>query len=125
MLICTAHYASLKNSQAYIDNLDTFADDTIKELENVKKEKPDTPIIIMGHSMGGLIAVMVALKRPDLISGACLSAPCLKVNSYYFRLNAFLVQISSSLKFIDNPVNMLTVICLLYFFRYMIVSHHL
>ena len=86
MLICTAHYASLKNSQAYIDNLDTFADDTINELENVKKEKPDTPIIIMGHSMGGLIAVMVALKRPDLISGACLSAPCLKVLLLLFQL---------------------------------------
>ena len=77
-------WLSENNSQAYIENLDTFADDTIKEIENVKKEKPDTPIIIMGHSMGGLIAVMVALKRPDLISGACLSAPCLKVNYCYY-----------------------------------------
>ena len=63
-----------------MEDLNIFVDDTIIEIEEIKKEKPDTPIIIMGHSMGGLIAVMVALKRPDLISGACLSAPCLKVN---------------------------------------------
>jgi len=66
--------------RAWIEDLDTFADDTIREIEAVKKEKPDIPIIIMGHSMGGLIAVMVALKRPDLISGSCLSAPCLKIH---------------------------------------------
>ena len=33
----------------------------------------------MGHSMGGLISVMTALKRPDLLAGALLSAPLLKV----------------------------------------------
>ena len=65
--------------QAYVEDLNIFVDDTIREIEEVKKQKPDTPIILMGHSMGGLIACMVALKRPDLISGSCLSAPCLKV----------------------------------------------
>ena len=29
--------------------------------------------------MGGLICVMTALKRPDLLAGALLSAPLLKV----------------------------------------------
>ena len=80
--------------QAYVEDLNIFVDDTIREIEEVKKQKPDTPMILMGHSMGGLIACMVALKRPDLISGSCLSAPCLKVNSYfvysvisYFNIN--------------------------------------
>ena len=69
--------------QAYVEDLKIFVDDTIREIEEVKKQKPDTPMILMGHSMGGLIACMVALKRPDLISGSCLSAPCLKVSSHF------------------------------------------
>ena len=75
--------------QAYIEDLNIFADDTIREIEEVKKQKPDTPIILMGHSMGGLIACMVALKRPDLISGSCLSAPCLKVHLSTFLIISF------------------------------------
>jgi alpha-beta hydrolase superfamily lysophospholipase len=74
------------NPQAYTEDLGIYVDDTIREIEEVRRQKPNTPLIIMGHSMGGLIAVMVALKRPDLISGACLSAPCLKVTESCFLL---------------------------------------
>lgn len=56
-----------------------YIDDTIRELETVKQEKPDKRIIVGGHSMGGLISIMVALKRPDLVNGLVLSAPLLKV----------------------------------------------
>lgn len=66
--------------KAYIEDFNIFVDDTVKEIECLKRDKPDVPLIIMGHSMGGLIAVMVSLKRPDLIHGAILSAPYLKLS---------------------------------------------
>ena len=65
--------------QAYIEDFNTFVNDTIREIEEIKKAKPDMPLILMGHSMGGLISVMTALKRPDLLKGCILSAPFLKV----------------------------------------------
>ena len=53
--------------------------DSIGEIEKVRKDNPDTPILIMGHSMGGLLATIISIRRPDLIQGALLSAPFLKV----------------------------------------------
>ena len=53
--------------------------DSIGEIEKVRKDNPDTHILIMGHSMGGLLATIISIRRPDLIQGVLLSAPFLKV----------------------------------------------
>lgn len=49
----------------YIDyNMDDHANAVIASLDKLKKEKP---FVIVGHSMGCLIAVRVARLRPDLV----------------------------------------------------------
>ncbi|MFZ4736913.1 MAG: alpha/beta fold hydrolase [Bradymonadia bacterium] len=36
---------------------------------------PDTPAVVVGHSMGGQIALRLALDAPELVSALCLLAP--------------------------------------------------
>ena len=72
----------MNNFQGHVDEFDNFVDDAISEIETIKKEKPDVPVVAMGHSMGGLITVRIALKRPDLLAGIILSAPLLWVILY-------------------------------------------
>ena len=39
-----------------------------------------TPVVVVGHSMGGLIALQLALTYPDLVSGLVLSNPVITGN---------------------------------------------
>ena len=66
--------------QAYVEDFDMYVNDTISEMEGVRKDNPDTPMLVMGHSMGGLLATIVSIRRPDLVQGVLLSAPFLKVS---------------------------------------------
>ena len=53
-------------------------------------------MILFGHSMGGLIATLCLIERPELFEGAILCSPCLQVihtmltlptgNPYYAHL---------------------------------------
>ena len=40
---------------------------------------PDTPRILFGHSMGGLIAILYLLRHPDTVRAAAVSAPALRL----------------------------------------------
>lgn len=64
--------------RGHADKFSRFNED-IKQLydEVLKKENPGVPIILMGHSLGGLIACNYALENPKDIKGLILSAPAL------------------------------------------------
>ena len=51
--------------------LDRYLDDTIAFCDAVVRE----PAVIVGHSLGGVIAFCVARERPDLVRGAFLEDP--------------------------------------------------
>lgn len=61
------HISSFKN---YIDDLDIF----VNHVRLISEKKP---LILLGHSMGGLIALQYALDYPKNISGLILSSPFL------------------------------------------------
>ncbi|MEN9722130.1 MAG: hypothetical protein RJB38_116 [Pseudomonadota bacterium] len=64
-------------------NVDTI-DENVKHLRNfvrlVSAERPGRPLILFGHSMGGLVVASYLQKLPEdsAVSGAVLSAPALK-----------------------------------------------
>ena len=43
-------------------------------------QPPDLPVVLLGHSMGGLLALDYALAHPKSLLGLVLSAPALKSN---------------------------------------------
>jgi acylglycerol lipase len=58
-----------------------FGEDSLKFVLKAKEHYPEgLPVFLMGHSMGGAIATMVALSEPKLIRGAILLAPGLCAN---------------------------------------------
>ena len=66
-----------------VKNWRTFADDLIRFLD----EQGQKGIIGMGHSMGGTISVIAALKRPDLFSKLVLIDPVIFPKNYYYLTN--------------------------------------
>jgi acylglycerol lipase len=61
----------VKRFQAYVDDLKTFH-------EMVRAENPGVKLFLLGHSMGGLIAVAYTLQHQQDLAGLIVSAPLLK-----------------------------------------------
>lgn len=64
--------------RAFVPAAGRLAADFRSFAEAVQAEKPDVPIVLFGHSMGGAVAAQVALQAPELFSGLILSAPYLQ-----------------------------------------------
>ncbi|MFZ9367043.1 MAG: alpha/beta fold hydrolase, partial [Burkholderiaceae bacterium] len=61
-----------------IPSFEVFIDDVVDMLEWVRQHYPTTPLFIVGHSMGALIATHLALSNklaPYSVSGIVLSSP--------------------------------------------------
>lgn len=54
-----------------------FIDDCASIVAMAHNDYPQLPLYMMGHSMGGMISVMYALKFPDVLSGQILIGPAL------------------------------------------------
>jgi acylglycerol lipase len=61
--------------RVHVENIDTYVQDVINHVELMKsKYPPHLPYILMGHSMGGLIAAHATILRGDMFAGLVLSA---------------------------------------------------
>ena len=64
--------------RGHVDRYMKYVDDLKKLVDTVvKSENPGLPVILLGHSMGGLIAMRYALEYPEDLKGLILSAPAL------------------------------------------------
>ncbi len=51
-------------------------------LEKVLGEAPERPLFLYGHSLGGLIAIDYAIRRPEGLRGLIASAPALDLSGF-------------------------------------------
>ncbi|XP_063425360.1 monoglyceride lipase-like [Mytilus trossulus] len=64
--------------RVHVETFDTYVNDVFQHVDGVKKNFPDnTPVFIIGHSMGGTISVLCGLERPDYFNGVILIGPAL------------------------------------------------
>lgn len=65
--------------RGHIDGFDQYIDD-LDILLNISRDKSraNTPVILLGHSMGGLIGLSHAINRPGKIDGIAVSSPLLQ-----------------------------------------------
>lgn len=74
------HRAHGRSGGAAPANIDRFAyvvSDFGTFVGRAQREHPGTPTILLGHSMGGLVALDCALRNPQVLTGLVLSAPAL------------------------------------------------
>lgn len=61
--------------RAYIENVDYYVDDVIQHCMTMQDEYPNIPLFIIGHSMGGMIALRAVLRHPGFFTGMILNGP--------------------------------------------------
>ena len=68
--------------RAYLDRWSRFHDDLEEQLAAARASSPGSPLILYGHSMGGLIAIGYVLAEPPrpLPDALVLSAPAIAAN---------------------------------------------
>jgi acylglycerol lipase len=80
----------VKRFDRYVADLGIFVD-------RVAGRDPKTPLFVFGHSMGGAIAGLFAVERPDALAGLVLSAPALAVPDELFPFLRRLAAVGSVL----------------------------
>ncbi len=64
--------------RVFVRSFDEYLDDLHLFLQRVRKEAPEQPLFLLGHSMGGTIAALYALERSQNLSGLILSSPMIR-----------------------------------------------
>jgi acylglycerol lipase len=77
--------------RAVIDRFDDLVDDLHLLALSAREAQPQAPMFLVGHSMGGLIALRYALRHQASLAGAILSSPALRFGE---DTPAFLVRLA-------------------------------
>lgn len=84
--------------RGHVDDFGKYVLDQKHVVENIiKKENPGVPVILLGHSLGGLIAEHYALNYPEDLFGLILSAPALFPSVPIPAWKTFLVKIAAEI----------------------------
>jgi len=83
--------------RANIDRFDYLVSDLAAFVGRAQREHPGAPVILLGHSMGGAIALAGALKYQDVLRALVLSAPSLAAGDALPAFKLLLVRMLSTL----------------------------
>lgn len=61
--------------RAYLDRIDHAVADLDQLVDRAAAAHPDTPLFLLGHSVGGCISLAYAVQHQDKLDGLLLSAP--------------------------------------------------
>lgn len=101
-------HGKTKSTIGHIESYEDFILDCDEMVELMKKENPDLPIFILGHSMGGLITTLYGLRYPNKIKGQILSGAAVDTLPSAKGIRSYLLEfinIFSKKKTIANPVS--------------------
>jgi acylglycerol lipase len=83
--------------KGYVDRFDDYITDLKTFYDMVHTEQPDKKIFMLGHSLGGLIAVDYAIKYQTELAGLIVSAPLLKIGASVSPATVLMAKIISAL----------------------------
>ena len=83
--------------RAHVENFSDFTGTLTLFSSMVRVRHPDTPVFIVGHSMGGLIASCYLLDHSDEFAGAVISAPSIKPSGKVSGATVFIGKVLSAL----------------------------
>lgn len=87
--------------RANVERFGYFVDDVHRLVLRARVEHPDLPLLMIGHSMGGLIAVHYALRHQSTLVALVLSGPALQigddVSPLIKKLSSVIARVAPSL----------------------------
>ena len=84
--------------RANIERFSYLVSDLSAFVGRAQREHPDQPLILLGHSMGGAVALASALRIHATLKGLVLSAPALAAGQVVSPLKAAILRIVSRLR---------------------------
>ncbi|XP_072576241.1 monoglyceride lipase isoform X1 [Vulpes vulpes] len=63
-----------------VSDFHVFIRDVLQHVDFMQKDYPGLPVFLLGHSMGGAIAILTAAERPSHFSGMVLISPLVLAN---------------------------------------------
>ena len=63
----------------HVENFSEYDEDLAKIISSVRSRSRASPLFLIGHSMGGLIALRYAARKSGMLTGAVISAPLIEV----------------------------------------------
>jgi alpha-beta hydrolase superfamily lysophospholipase len=69
------------------EGIGPFVDDWLAFLRAERALAPDRPLVVLGHSFGGLVALLAALREPAAQDGLILSSPAVILKDRGWPLN--------------------------------------
>lgn len=74
------HTPTPKKIKEYFDRMNALLNDSVDHIRHMHETLPDIkelPCFLLGHSMGGAMAIRMAMMQPDLFHGVVISAPAM------------------------------------------------
>ena len=65
----------------FVSNLSLYDEDIAEALDLIREDYPDLPLVLMGHSTGGLLATLWANRHPGAIDGLILNSAWLEMQT--------------------------------------------
>ena len=66
-----------EGERALVEDFERIVDDLHLLVERAREENPGLPLVLIGHSMGGMIAARYTQRHPEPLAAAVLSGPVL------------------------------------------------
>ncbi len=60
--------------RAYFPSFEALEQDSVIHARRMRADFPGVPLFLIGHSLGGSLAILVARNNPQLVDGMCLSS---------------------------------------------------
>eukprot|EP00058_Branchiostoma_floridae_P026825 XP_002612316.1 hypothetical protein BRAFLDRAFT_222042 [Branchiostoma floridae] len=67
-----------EGERVYVDDFRPLARDLLQHVDMMVAKYPGVPVFLLGHSMGGAVALMASCQRPGLFRGMVLVAPSIE-----------------------------------------------
>ena len=98
--------------RAIVARFDAWVIDALRVLDDVAADAPGLPLFLMGASMGGLLAIRAAQRRPAGLAGVIAVAPALSIaggqSAFAKAIAPVLARVAPSLPVAKLEVNVLS-----------------